>query len=113
METVRAEGIRDLKADGVGWYSDLLRKSLCIVGSLVAYRGRRHKLERRKKMSTDNITVVIVTIAIAVVVSMIGYASYKNSETNADDSKATFHSACLKAGYSVDECNFEWIKEGR
>ena len=64
-------------------------------------------------MDVKNIIIVIATIAIAVAVNMIGYASYRNGETNADDSKATFHAACLKAGYSVDECNFEWIKEGR
>ena len=64
-------------------------------------------------MDVDNIIMVIATIAIAVVVSAIGYASYKNGETNVDDSKSAFHSACLKAGYSVDECEFEWIKEGR
>ena len=64
-------------------------------------------------MDVENIIMVITTIAIAVAVSMIGYVSYKNSETNADDSKATFHSACLKAGYSVDECEFEWIKEDK
>ena len=64
-------------------------------------------------MNTENISMIIAIIAVVVAMTMIGYASYKSIWAKADTDKATFHAACLKAGYSVDECNFEWIKEGR
>lgn len=64
-------------------------------------------------MNTENITMVIATIAVVVVMTMIGYASYKSIWAEANLDKSEFHAACLKAGYSVDECSFEWVKEGR
>ena len=57
------------------------------------------------------IKAYLLVMAIVVIIFVpLGYIAYKG-ESNID--KATFHSACLKAGYSVDECEFEWIKEGR
>ena len=64
-------------------------------------------------MNTENISMVIAIIAVVVAMTMIGYGSYKSIWAEADNDKTTFHELCLKAGYSVDACEFEWIRGGR
>ena len=54
-----------------------------------------------------------IAFGIGIIIILLTILSYHTIFGRGDIDKSTFHAACLKAGYSVDECNFEWIKEGR
>ena len=57
----------------------------------------------------DSIRILVPLIGSMILVAALDWFVFNRSVNKAND-KATFHELCLKAGYSVDECEFEWIK---
>jgi len=60
-------------------------------------------------MGNDIKALAFFGVIVIIVLLVVNLMFDKCEKVNID--KSEFHSACLKAGYSVDECEFEWIKE--